>query len=75
MSPDLLQPMILMFLVAIGVVAFELRKSLDPPTCPQCVHCRLLAAEKRQEEEKLGRWEATRLFDPDRDEDERTKKR
>ena len=74
MPHDLLQPMILAFVIAIGVVAYELRAALEAPVCSQCVHCRLLAAERRQAEERPVQWPSGRAGSPvpdDSDPDDR----
>lgn len=57
--------------VALILTAYELRASLEPPTCPECTHCRTLAAERARRDEELATTYAHRnRLDPD-DDDER----
>jgi hypothetical protein len=57
MAPELIPPLILGLFVAIGLSAVELRRSLEPPVCSQCAHCRMRAIEKQREEERVSQWQ------------------
>ena len=40
MDISFVQFALLLFLAAIGIVAFEMQSALKSPTCPECAHCR-----------------------------------
>lgn len=72
MPPNLFPLLLIAFLVALAASAAELRSSLEPPACPECVHCRLAAYQKREREEQLQRAQARRLWGiDDRDDEDR----
>ncbi len=78
MPHDLVLPMILAFVAAIGVVTYEMRASFDAPVCAKCVHCRLLAAERTKADEGALRWRSGSVGErsaEDRDRDDRPPKR
>jgi hypothetical protein len=70
MPAELPAPFLVMFLVALGAGAIELRDALRPPVCPRCVHCRheALARKERAERDSRIRWPA-RWQVHDRDDD------
>lgn len=70
MPPDLYPPLIIVFLVALALSAIELRAALEPPVCPQCVHCRHRLLERRQEEARIRDVQARRIWG-EHDDDER----
>ncbi len=62
-------------LVALAAAAMELRASVQAPSCPRCVHCRHLAMERRNAEERERRAVAKRLWGVDDVDDEDARRR
>jgi hypothetical protein len=59
-------------LVAIIVTAYEMRKSLEPASCPECPHCKALAAERERRDRELQAWYArSNHIETDEDDDRR----
>jgi hypothetical protein len=74
MDVSILQPLGLVALVvAMIVTLYDMGASLRPVACPECVHCRLAAAEDQRQQDLLAREYARRngLHDPDDDDDRR----
>jgi hypothetical protein len=67
---DLYPFVIAILLVALTAAAMELRASLQPPSCPRCVHCRHAAMERRNAEDREKRALAKRLWGIDEAEDD-----
>jgi len=62
----------LALLVAIVLTAYEMRVSLEPPSCAECPHCQALAAERERRDQELQTWYArSEGIDPDEDDDRR----
>jgi hypothetical protein len=58
--------------VAIIVTAYEMRASLDPPSCSECAHCQALAAERERRDQELQSWYArSNRIDADEEDDRR----
>jgi hypothetical protein len=53
---------LLVLVVALAASAVELRAATQPPTCPRCVHCRHVAMQRRNAEEREKRALAKRLW-------------
>jgi hypothetical protein len=72
MDTTLLQAAAVAAFLAIGVMAYELRASLAPPSCPDCPHCRAIAEERKQRDRELATWYARQHgLDSDEDDDRR----
>jgi hypothetical protein len=73
MDGSLLQPFGIVALVgAMIITLYEMGAALRPVTCPECHHCRTLAAEAAREQERLAREYAKRIGLSDKDDDDRT---
>jgi hypothetical protein len=58
--------------VAFFVTAFEMQVSLTPDSCPDCPHCRALAAEREARQSELDRaYARSQGLDRDEDDDRR----
>ena len=58
--------------VAIIVTAYEMRTSLEPPSCPECAHCQVIAAERdRRDRELQARYAQSNRIDADEDDNRR----
>jgi hypothetical protein len=71
MDLSFLQLVLLLFVAAIGLVAFEMQSALKAPVCPECAHCRSeqrAAERQRQDAREFYRREYGWR---DRDEDDR----
>ena len=67
----MLAPLGLIALVAAMLITlYEMRTALRPATCPECGHCRTLAASREREQEQLAREYAKRVGLPDEDADD-----
>jgi hypothetical protein len=72
MDTSLLPAAAIAAFAAIGVMAYELRASLAPPSCPDCPHCQALAEDRAQRERELATWYARKHgLDGDEDDDRR----
>jgi hypothetical protein len=59
-------------LVAMILVAFEMRASLTPAACPECAHCKAVAHERaRREQELQARYAREQRLEVDEDDDRR----
>jgi hypothetical protein len=75
MPLDLLPALILVLTVAVVASAMELRSSLRPPVCPQCVHCRHEALAKKAREERDRSLSMQSFWGPDDADDDRAPRR
>ena len=71
MDPTFAPILFLGFLVAIGLTSVELRAATEPPVCPECGHCRLVAETRRQREAELRESYARQWGLGDREDDDR----
>ena len=73
MESVLLSPLVpIALFVAIIVTAYEMRTSLEPPSCPECAHCQALAAERdRRDRELQAKYARSNRIDADEDDDRR----
>lgn len=73
MESLLLSPLVpIALFVAIIVTAYEMRTSLEPPSCSECAHCQALAAERDRRARELQAWYAqSNRIDADEDDDRR----
>ncbi len=53
MDTGILNGALIATLVAMVLVAFEMRTSLTPASCPECSHCEAVARERAQREREL----------------------
>jgi hypothetical protein len=56
---------------AMIITLYDMGASLRPATCPECRHCRDLAAARVLEQERLAREYAKKVGLPDKDDDRR----
>ena len=74
MDPSIAQMLIFGFLVAIGLVGYELRASTKAPVCAECAHCRALAEARAREQAELQEQYAQRWNLSDRDDEKRRRR-
>ena len=58
--PILPQLVLLLFLTAIVIVAYEMRSALKPPACAECAHCRALQVAADERAAEVQDWYARR---------------
>lgn len=58
-------------LLAMLITLYDMGSALKPSTCPECGHCRALAAAAAAEQERLNRDYARRMGLEDDDDDRR----
>jgi hypothetical protein len=71
MDLEFMQLVLLLFLAAIGLVAFEMQSALKPPVCPECAHCRSAQEAIRRERREARDFYRREYGWRDRDEDDR----
>jgi hypothetical protein len=71
MDLSIVQLALLLFVAAIGLVAFEMQSSLKPPVCPECAHCRSEQEASRRQQQDVRDFYRREYGWRDRDEDER----
>jgi hypothetical protein len=57
--------------VAMVITLYDMGTSLKPAACPECAHCRAIAAAAAREQERLDREYARRIGLADEDDDRR----
>lgn len=62
MDPSILHALTLIALaIAIVVTLYDMGQSLRPAACPECAHCRAIAEDEAQAQERLAREYARRV--------------
>jgi hypothetical protein len=75
MDPAIASMLALAMIGAVGIVAYEMKASLQRPACAECPHCRTLELAQQREEADLQQQYAERWRLGDRDDDERSRRR
>jgi hypothetical protein len=50
------QLLFFLFVVAIGLVGYDMRAALKPPVCPECPHCAAEREAARQRDAEVEDW-------------------
>jgi hypothetical protein len=69
MPLELAPALTVLFLVGLTAAAMELRAAFEPPSCPECPHCRLVLLRKREREEEERARLAKRMWGIDERDD------
>ncbi len=75
MDPSIASMLALAMIGAVGIVAYEMKASLQRPVCAECPHCRALELAEQREQADLQQQYAERWRLGDRDDDERGRRR
>jgi hypothetical protein len=70
MDPSIASMLAVAMIGAVGIVAYEMRTSLQPPACAECPHCRARELAHEREQADLQQQYAERWRLGDRDDDD-----
>jgi hypothetical protein len=70
-ASELPQIAFVLFILAIAIVGYEMKLSVERPTCPECPHCKALAESAERETAELREYYARRYGVRRRDDDDR----
>ena len=71
MDVSFVQFALLLFVAAIGLVAFEMQSALKAPVCPECAHCRSEQQAAERQRQDVRDYYRREYGWRERDEDER----